>query len=475
VNIKIQSRVRSAWETGSWLAVARPARTIRFEDAGDIASSSSGAEPRPWGAAFSEGVLRPHRTFKVKDAARRATRAHKHPRTRELGRKIASYVTAPERERRRCARPVRELDRRPRTPRFGLLCGALLTVFVLTPNVPSARASYDPLASGTAKLTLDPSFQHLLASHGVKLSALAPAKRHGAAYSLPVSEGSLDPTAGKGEIDTEGVLVFRRGRLGVPLRHLTVKTKREPLIAKAGGGQLKLAAAKKTSFAREGFGASFSATGLTITAKLATRLSKKLHLRGVFAPGQTFGTLRTSTQPLTTAVLPSGRASLTPDPAFIAKLDSLFVSLNPIAPAERQAGPLFTLPFIPAGTIAPNGSSGVPRSGGSLEFLQLGGGQIFWHELWFDLGQKNVLAEVDEEPTPAFPGKLGQLPILSLAAGAVSADPKARTVTITGTTLTLTAQTAAAFNEAFAKPQGKEAVFQAGEALGTLSFTAQAQ
>jgi hypothetical protein len=34
---------------------------------------------------------------------------------------------------------------------------------------------------------------------------------------------------------------------------------------------------------------------------------------------------------------------------------------------------------------------------------------------------------------------------------------------------------AAAFNEAFAKPIGKPDVFHAGEPLGTISFTAQAQ
>jgi hypothetical protein len=350
---------------------------------------------------------------------------------------------------------------------------AALALLATLATAPSASASYDPVASGTARLTLDPTFQHLLASHGVKFSALAPAKSHGTAYSLPVSEGSLDPTLGKGEIDTQGILLFKHGRLGVPLRHLVVKTKREPLLAKVGGGQLKLATAKRLSFKRQGFGSAFTATGLQITAKLATRLAKKLRLPGVFAAGQPLGTLRTSTQPATVAVLPTGRATLTPDPSFIAKLDSLFVSLNPIAPVERQAGPLFTLPFIPAGTIAPDAASGVPRSGGSLEFLQLGAGQIFWHELWFDLANHQILAEVDEEPTPTFPGKLGQTPIAGLSAGTVSSDRQARSVSVSGAVLTLGAQMAGAFNEAFAKPQGKADAFQPGELLGTISFTAQ--
>jgi hypothetical protein len=353
------------------------------------------------------------------------------------------------------------------------LLGATLLALQSLAMAPSASASYEPLASGKAKLTLDPSFAQLLSSHGAKLTAISPAKGRGGALTLPLSEGSLDPTLGKGEIDTKGVLIFRRGRLGVPLRHLTVKTKRQPLLAKVGGGQLKLAAASRLAFKREGFGAAFTATGLTITAKLATRLSKKLHLHGVFEAGQPLGTLRTSAQPATVAVLPEGRATLTPAPAFIAKLESLFVSLNPIAPAELAPGPTFNLPFIPAGTIAPDASSGVPRTGGSLEFLQLHAGQLFWHELWFDLGEKNVLAEVDEEPTPTFPGKLGQIPVatLDLSTATISPDPKARSVTVSAAALALSAQSAAAFNEAFAKPQGRSNVFAAGEALGSLSFT----
>jgi hypothetical protein len=364
------------------------------------------------------------------------------------------------------------MSRRLSEPALATALGALASTLVLLALAPTAAASYDPLASGTTKLSLDPSFQHLLASHSVKLLAAAPASRHGATYALPISGGALDPTAGKGEIDSEGTLLFQRGARRVPLRHLVVKTKREPLLAKVGGGQLKLAAAAKISFARQGFGSAFAASGLRLSAKLATRLAKKLRLPGVFAAGQPLGTLRASTQPATVAVLPKGRATLTPDPTFIAKLDKLFVSLNPIAPAERAAGPIFTLPIIPGGALAPDAHSGTLRTGGSLEFLQLGAGQLFWHELWLEPATAATLAEVDLEPSPTFPGKLGQLPILSLAPGAASADPKARTISVAAAPLSLSAASATHFNHAFAG--GKE-TFQAGEALGTVSFSAQTQ
>jgi hypothetical protein len=48
-------------------------------------------------------------------------------------------------------------------------------------------------------------------------------------------------------------------------------------------------------------------------------------------------------------------------------------------------------------------------------------------------------------------------------------------VTLGGATATLQASTAQTLNEVFAKPKGKGNVFKAGDPLGTISFTAQAQ
>jgi hypothetical protein len=346
---------------------------------------------------------------------------------------------------------------------------ALLCVFAL-PGV-SAQATNDPLASGAAKLTLDSSFTRLLSDHGVKFSATAPATVKGPSATLPLATGTLDPTVGKGELETTGSLIFTRGNRRVVLRKVTVKTKPQPLLAKVGGGQLKLASGK-LRFARRGFGSRLSAQHLLLTEKVATRLSKKLALRDVFSEGQPFATLRADVQPATVAILPAGRATLTPDPAFVAKLDKLFVSLNPIAPAERSPGPLFSVPIIGGGALAPDAGAGTLRSDGSLEFLQLGAGQIFWHELWLDPGAHQVLAEADIEPASTFPGKLGQVPVLALGAGSVATDPIARTIAISGAPLTLTAATAAYFNQAFA---GAKEAFMPGELLGTASFSAQAQ
>jgi hypothetical protein len=349
----------------------------------------------------------------------------------------------------------------------------VLVLALLASLLPGATAqgAYDPLGSGTTKLTIDRGFASFLAHNEIKLTVSQGAKRKGSAFTLPVTSGNLDPTIGKGEIDNEGTIAFEAKGRKVPLRQITVKTKSSPLIAKVGGGQLKLATSSKLSSKRDGFGTSFQAKQLKLTAKLATRLNKKLRPKVPFTEGQIAGSLVSKARPQLITVLPKNRATLVFEAAFVAKLESRFVSLNPIFPAEHL-GATFTFPIATGGTIAPDGSAGTLRSEGAVELLQLAGGQVFWHELWLDLGAKSDSAEVDIEPTPAFPGKLGRVGVFDLGAIAISPDPTARSVSIAGAQLTLQAQSAASLNQAFA---GGEEAFKAGEAVGTLSFAAQGQ
>lgn len=338
----------------------------------------------------------------------------------------------------------------------------------------SAGAAYDPIGGGTTKLTLDKGFLSLLKREGVTLQAKAPAKRQGSTLVLPVSGGKEDPTSGKGEVTHEGQIVFAKGNRKVPLRDIELKAKKTPLFAKVGGSQLKLTTAKTIASAREGFGQGFKATGLELTAKVATRLNKKLRTGKAFAEGLAMGTLKSKTQPQRVAILDQGQGTLVPDQAILAKLKALFVSLNPIAPAELAPGPLLRFPIALGGQISPDASEGTLRFAGAIELLQLGAGQVFHKEYWFDLGAKSAVAEVDVEPTPAFPGKLGQIGVfgIDMSRAAISSEPKSRTVSVSGAPLTLAAQTAQTFNEAFAA--GK-AVFGAGEVFGSVSFAAVGQ
>ncbi len=85
------------------------------------------------------------------------------------------------------------------------------------------------------------------------------------------------------------------------------------------------------------------------------------------------------------------------------------------------------------GQIAPDASAGTLQTQGSLEALQLGGGQVFWADPWLELATPIASAEANIQPSPPYPGKVGRVPIaaLSLATAQVSADPKARTVAVT--------------------------------------------
>ncbi len=359
-------------------------------------------------------------------------------------------------------------------PRLRSLAGILLALGCLL-FVPLARADYDPLGSGATKLSLDKSFLALLAQNGVKLSATAPAKLKGSSVTFPVSGGKFDPTAAKGTLEHEGALVFKAGGRSIPLKALQLKTtqKHSPLSAKVGGSQLKLATAKNLAVSRSGFGDEIKVTSLSLSSKLATRLGKKLRLRDVFKEGVPLGKTMSDAQPQTIAVLGKGAASFVFAPGIEAKLRSLFVAVNPIFPAEH-IGAQFTLPIF-GGTISPDAALGTLETSGSLEFLQLGGGQAFWAEDWLDLAARTASPEVTVQPSPPYPGKLGRVPVASFALAAPAlANAKARTVAV-GANLVLAASTAQTFNELFAKPQGKDGVFVAGEALGSISFTAQGQ
>jgi hypothetical protein len=336
-------------------------------------------------------------------------------------------------------------------------------------------STYDPLASGMTKISFEKPFLALLKRYHVKLAASAPAKLKAGTFTFPVSGGEYDPTIEKGTIEQEGGLTISVGHRRVVLSDVMLKIKAAPFYAKVGGGQLKLAGNAKTEVVRDGFGARFTATDLRLTSKLATRLNKKLRLPGrPLKPGLPLATITSAVQPASVNVLEEGRATFVPDPGIFAKLHELHVSVNPVSPAELAPGPLFSLPIALKGRISPDGRSGLLKTEGGLEFLQLGAGQVFSHAFNFELGANAALAELDVEPTPTFPGKLGQIPVTTfdLSAAAISANPKARTVTVNGAHLSLSAQGAATFNQAFA--EGKP-VFIAGEALGTVSFTAQGQ
>jgi hypothetical protein len=339
----------------------------------------------------------------------------------------------------------------------------------------SASASYDLIGSGSGKITLDKGFSKLLKRNGVVLSGRKGAKVKGKVVTLPAVGGKADPTIKKAEIDLGGELFFAHGKQSVNVRSVTLKTKATPVFAKVSGGQLKLVKASKVTLERDGFGNELLATKLKLTQKTAVRLNKKLHVE-IFKEGQKFGALRSATQPKTVAVLPVGLLTLSLDPTMVAKLDANSVSINPQFPAEHQ-GPIFTMPIVEGGQIAPDGKSGTLRTGGSMELLHLGAGQLFWKEAWFDFGGPFVTSEenlVKLEPAGTFGADLGRVPYVDMKVpgGGFTTAPDAQMMSVSGAALTLQPETASLFNKGLA--EGKD-VFHAGELLGTVSFSAKTQ
>jgi hypothetical protein len=353
---------------------------------------------------------------------------------------------------------------------------AALALLLLAKGSATAQAAYDPIASGTTTLKLAAGFARTLKAHGITVSGSGGVGVKGATITFPVGGGKLEPVEAKGIVEHPGSLLFKAGGHTLPLRSLQLKSTRRtaPYAAKLGGGQLKLATTKALGDERVGFGTRFRAPNLLLTANAATRLDKKLGLPGAFAAGQPLGTAATTAEPSTVAIKASGRAEVSIDPAFAAKLGSLFVAVNPIAPAEHPGA--FTFP-IGGGTLAL--SAGVAATGlktnGAIELIQVGGGQIFARELEFDLSGSVVAGESQLVLAASGPGPNQGGPIFGLAAGAFTTEPTARTLALSAAPLTLEASTAQAMNEAFCAPIHRPNAFAAGEAFGTVSFVAQAE
>jgi hypothetical protein len=353
----------------------------------------------------------------------------------------------------------------------GRLSVGLAAVFVLVISG-TARAGYDPVARGVTKITFSHQFDATLADHGVKIR-VHEGQRHGDELVLPAQGGEIDPRLGTGTVESKGAILLQAGNRKVIFRQVTFKAKRAPLYAKVGGGQLKLATGARLTSKRSGFGATFAAMDLRLTAKLATRLNKKLRLGRALHAGQPFADVAAQAQPTTVHLQPQGRFYLSVAPAFAAKLNQLFVSLNPIAPAELTAGPTLSFPVGQESTLSPDAEAGTIKLEGQAELLQLGHAQVFWRELWWEPAIRSLLAETDSEPAPPRPGAQPQAPLLDVQGnGIVTSNPSSRTIDATGQLVALTPSAAASLNDAFAE---SGSVFAAGETVGAVSFHAAAE
>jgi hypothetical protein len=405
---------------------------------------------------------------------------------------------------------------------------AAAALFALLAFAPLASAATDPVASGTATVTLNGGFNNKLKKFGVKLQKIAPAKVSGKKATFTVSGGELDPTTGLGTVSLGGGLKFKAGKKVANVKSLVINTTKKELSGNVAGKKLKVATLAGWSAARNGFGVNLTIKKLKLTGAAAKQLNKKLGFpikpkpkkKGKkskragaskaaavpFKGNQVLGSSAAETQPLTVAVVPTGNATLALAPSALAKLKNVGpepvpgvhpfeVKLEPIAPTTFNV-PTLTATFpIGGGTMGPTATAGTLQTLGGLKLEQSleaapppgtrGITTLKMANIWVDLAQKTASVEVvieNPKTAEANLGNLGRASIadVSLTGATVTSDPVTHTVSVQGATATLQAVTAETLNSVFITPIEKatgtpQTKFAAGDPLGLFSFVAQTQ
>lgn len=394
----------------------------------------------------------------------------------------------------------------------GILAAAL---FALLAFAPFASAASDPVAGGSTTIVLKSNFTKYLKTFGIKTLKIKPAKLKGNKATFTVTGGSLDPLTGLGEVTLGGGLKFKAGKSSAPVKALVLNTSKKSLTAKVAGKKVKLATVAGWSFARNGFGVNLTVKKLKLTSAGANALNKKLGFsKGTpkpFLKNKLIAKAAAETQPSTVNVLPGGLMALAVNAGTFEKLANVKVKIPVSAPTTEPSKGLYNFP-ITGGTVGPTGTAGVVQSAGGLQLLQkLQTGvstfietEITLGNVYADLAAKTLTVEVVAKSTASKSldlGNLGRSSIADITVSGVVADPATRTVTVSNAPTVLQPVSAEVLEgfvkvyegylekalqgppfflteeqaKAKAKEEGEKNKISAGDALGTISFTAQGQ
>jgi Htaa protein len=414
----------------------------------------------------------------------------------------------------------------PRMARGVKLPAAILAaaLFALLAFAPFASAAPDPVASGSATITLNSGFVKSLKKKGVKISKIGSVKVKGNKLTFKVSGGEVDPTNGKGTLNLAGGLKFKHGKKSAPVKGLSINTTKKGLFGKVSGSKVKLASIGGNSFARAGFGVSMNIKKLKLTNAAAKKLNKKLSTNALKG-NKPLGTAVAQEEPATVTIVPGGNVNFDANKELLKKLSDVEVKLETLAPTVAK-GTLFEFP-IASGSISPVGTAGVVNTIGGVKLNQkLPTGpstaletEITLGNFYVDLSAHTVGVEVIAKSNASEKLNLGALPRTSIAdltlvGATISTNVTERTVTVTNAQATLQPVSAEvlegfvkvyqAYYEAgvfaavceglpekckepaeqeIAKAKAKEEAAKkvendhitAGNALGTFSFTAKTQ
>ncbi|HEU4707313.1 MAG TPA: hypothetical protein VFS64_09005 [Solirubrobacterales bacterium] len=427
----------------------------------------------------------------------------------------------------------------PRMARGTKLTAALAAaaLFALLAFAPFASAAPDPVASGSATVTLKKSFTNYLKTFGIKVQKISPAKLKGQKATFTVTGGSMDPTTGAGTLTLGGGLKFKAGKKSATVKALVIDTTKKSLTGKVSGKKVKLASLGGSSFTRSGFGVSLTVKKLKLTGAAAKQLNKKTgYAKGKpkpFLGNKLIASSKGEEQPATVTLLPANNIVYDANVELLKKLKDVEVNIETIAPTATKGPTTFEFP-ISGGNIAPAATAGVVNSSGGVKLRQklpLPEGKFIETEItlanfWTDLSAHTVSVEVTAESNAESPAGSGKFPLklgalgrssianLSLTGATVVSDPVNRKVTVQNASATLQPVAAEVLNgfvqvykayveggtyaavfkkakeegatDEQADAAGKAAAKEAGEAvakneikendpLGNFSFTAQTQ
>lgn len=337
----------------------------------------------------------------------------------------------------------------PRMARGVKLPAAILAaaLFALLAFAPFASAAPDPVASGSATVTLNSGFVKSLKKKGVKISKIGSVKVKGKKLTFKVSGGEVDPTNGKGSLNLAGGLKFKHGKKSVPVKGLSINTTKKGLFGKVSGTKVKLASIGGYSFARAGFGVSMNIKKLKLTNAAAKKLNKKLKAKA-FKGNKPMGTAVAQEEPATVTIVPGGNVNFDANKELLKKLSDVEVKLETLAPTVAK-GTLFEFP-IASGSISPVGTAGVVNTIGGVKLNQkLPTGpstaletEITLGNFYVDLSAHTVGVEVVAKSNASEKLNLGALPRTSIAdltlvGATISTNVTERTVTVTNAQATL--------------------------------------
>jgi len=321
-------------------------------------------------------------------------------------------------------------------------------LFALLAFAPFASAAPDPVASGSATVTLKSGFVNSLKKQGVKISKISPTKLKGTKATFKVSGGELDPTNGQGTLNLAGGLKFKHGKKSVSIKGLQLNTAKKGLFGKISGAKVKLASISGYSFTRAGFGVSLKITKLKLTKAAAKKLNKKLSTKALKG-NKLMGSAVAEEQPATVTIIPGGNVSFKANQELLLKLKDVETEAKPIAPTTEKGLGNYELP-ISGGSIAPTATAGqVQTIGGLLLAQKLPTSpttaletEITLGNMWLDLSAKTVSVEVVAKSNASSSlnlGNLGRSSIadLTLTGATISTNATEHTVAVKDASATL--------------------------------------